>query len=183
MSAFSKPILVASGATSLLLGCLGGTALSQTPAPAGTGTTALPDIVVEAPKQTAGKQKQRPKTATVARHVVTPPTAPPAPVSPAAQLAAKGSVFDQARSNLYTTIGTTSDTISHDTIQDLPQGTNAPVEKVLLQAPGVSQDSAASGLLHVRNDHANVQFRINGVMLPDGITGFGSILDPSWIGS
>ena len=37
--------------------------------------------------------------------------------------------------------------------------------------------------LHVRNDHANVQFRINGVMLPDGVTGFGSILDPSLIGS
>ena len=30
-------------------------------------------------------------------------------------------------------------------IEALPQGTNAPVEKVLLQAPGVSQDSAASG--------------------------------------
>jgi outer membrane receptor protein involved in Fe transport len=57
------------------------------------------------------------------------------------------------------------------------------VERILLQAPGVSQDSAASGLLHVRNDHANVQFRINGVLLPDGLTGFGSILDASWIGS
>ena len=43
--------------------------------------------------------------------------------------------------------------------------------------------SAASGSIHVRNDHANVQFRINGVMLPDGVTGFGSILDPSLIGS
>ena len=52
-----------------------------------------------------------------------------------------------------------------------------------MQAPGVSQDSAASGLLHVRNDHANVQFRINGVMLPDGVTGFGSIFDASCIGS
>jgi outer membrane receptor protein involved in Fe transport/opacity protein-like surface antigen len=95
----------------------------------------------------------------------------------------KGISFDQARSNLYTTIGTTSDTISHDTIEALPQGANAPVEKVLLQAPGVSQDSAASGLLHVRNDHANVQFRINGVFLPDGVTGFGSIFDTNFIGS
>ena len=183
MSAFSKPILVASGATSLLLGCLGGTALSQTPTAAGNGTTALPDIVVEAPKQTAGKQKQRPKTASVARHVVTPPTAPPKTVSPAEQLAAKGSVFDQARSNIYTTVGTTSDTISHDTIRDLPGGTNQSVEQVLQQFPGVSQDSAASGLLHVRNDHANVQYRINGVLLPDGVTGFGSIFDTSFIGS
>ena len=95
----------------------------------------------------------------------------------------KNDAFDQARSNLFTTIGTTSDTISHDTIEALPQGTNAPVEKVLLQAPGVSQDSAASGSIHVRNDHANVQFRINGVMLPDGVTGFGSVLDTDMIGS
>ena len=104
-------------------------------------------------------------------------------ISPAAQLQAKSSTFDQSRSNLYTTVGTTSDTISHDAIQNLPQGAEQPVEKVLLQAPGVSQDSAASGLLHVRNDHANVQFRINGVMLPDGVTGFGSIFDTSFIGS
>ena len=95
----------------------------------------------------------------------------------------KGNSFDQARSNLYTTIGTTSDTITHQTIEELPQGANAPVEKVLLQTPGVSQDSAASGLLHVRNDHANLQFRINGVMLPDGVTGFGSIFDTNFIGS
>jgi outer membrane receptor protein involved in Fe transport/opacity protein-like surface antigen len=105
------------------------------------------------------------------------------PVSPAEVLTQKSNSFDQSRSNLYTTIGTTSDTISHDTIQALPQGANAPVEKVLLQAPGVSQDSAASGLLHVRNDHANVQFRINGVFLPDGVTGFGSIFDTNFIGS
>jgi hypothetical protein len=59
-----------------------------------------------------------------------------------------------------------SDTIGHDTVDALPQGTNTTVEKALLQAPGVSQDSAASGLLHVRNDHANVQYRINGIMLP-----------------
>ena len=38
-------------------------------------------------------------------------------------------------------------------------------------------------MLHVRNDHANVQFRINGVMLPDGVTGFGSILETGLIGS
>jgi outer membrane receptor protein involved in Fe transport len=163
--------------------CCGSPAMSQAPAPAGNGTTTLPQIEVIAPKQVAGTPKQKPKPREVVQRAVTRPTAPPAPISPAAQLAAKGSVFDQSRSNLYTTIGTTSDTISHDTIQNLPQGDNAPVEKVLLQAPGVSQDSAAAGLLHVRNDHGNVQFRINGVMLPDGVTGFGSIFDTSFIGS
>ena len=113
-----------------------------------------------------------------------PTAAAAATVTPAAQLNAKADAFDQGRSNLYTTIGTMSDVISHATIDALPGSTNTPVERVLLQAPGVSQDSAAaSGLLHVRNDHANVQFRINGVMLPDGLTGFGSILDAKWIGS
>ena len=105
------------------------------------------------------------------------------PVTPAEQLTEKQNGFDTARSNLYTTIGTTSDTLSRDTIEALPQGTNQPVEKVLLQAPGVSQDSASSGSFHVRNDHANVQFRINGIMLPDGVTGFGSFLDTDLVGN
>jgi outer membrane receptor protein involved in Fe transport len=151
-----------------------------TPAPAGNEPTVLPEIKVKEPKQAAKPPRQAPRV--VARSAASPPTST-APLSPTAQLQAKSGVFDQSRSNLYTTAGTTSDTISHDTIQNLPQGDNTPVEKVLLQAPGVSQDSAASGLLHVRNDHANVQFRINGVLLPDGVTGFGSVLDTSMIGS
>jgi outer membrane receptor protein involved in Fe transport len=141
----------------------------------------LPEVVVSG-------AKPKPKPLPRPRRVVARPAPPAAAAAPAAPTpvnaaAVKNDSFDAARSNLYTTIGTTSDTISHDLIQALPQGTNTTVEKILLQAPGVSQDSAASGLLHVRNDHANVQFRINGVMLPDGVTGFGSIFDPSLIGS
>jgi len=130
------------------------------------------------------REKPSPHRQAVQQHVTPPPsTTTVPPVTAAEQAKIANDHFDQARSNLYTTIGTTSDTISHNTIQDLPQGTNAPVEKVILQAPGVSQDSAASGLIHVRNDHANVQFRINGVMLPDGVTGFGTILDSDIIGN
>ena len=55
--------------------------------------------------------------------------------------------------------------------------------KCCCRRPASRKNSAASGLLHVRNDHANVQFRINGVMLPDGVTGFGSIFDTSLIGT
>jgi outer membrane receptor protein involved in Fe transport len=139
----------------------------------------LPEVVVSGAKP---KPKPRPRRV-VARPATPAAAAAPATPTPVTAAAAKNDSFDDARSNLYTTIGTTSDTLSHDQIQALPQGTNATAEKILLQAPGVSQDSAASGLLHVRNDHANVQFRINGVMLPDGVTGFGSILDPSLIGS
>jgi opacity protein-like surface antigen len=139
-----------------------------------TAPTKLPEVVVRAPKQKPQVRRVRVQPAQIA---------PAVAVTPAAQLNAKADAFDQSRSNLYTTIGTTSATITQSSIQALPGGDSQPVEKILLQAPGVSQDSAASGLLHVRNDHANLQFRINGVMLPDGLTGFGSILDASWIGS
>jgi outer membrane receptor protein involved in Fe transport len=179
--AFSAKGPLLSTSVFLLLG-FSSTAFSQADAP-GNGTTALPDIVVEPPRQKAGKPKQQPKPRTAARPAASPSTVAPTPDSPATQLAAKGKVFDEARSNIFTTIGTTSQTISHDTIRDLPLGTNQSVEQVLLQFPGVSQDSAASGSLHVRNDHANVQYRINGVLLPDGVTGFGSIFDTSFIGS
>ena len=198
MSVFTKRIL-ASGAASLIICGINGTTHAQTSTPAENppatapaenapataappqnGPTVLPETRVAAPKQAAKPAKRTQRV--VSRGAATPPQTPP-PLSPAAQLEAKSSSFDQSRSNLYTTAGTTSDTISHDAIQNLPQGAEQPVEKVLLQAPGVSQDSAASGLLHVRNDHANVQFRINGVMLPDGVTGFGSIFDTSFIGS
>jgi hypothetical protein len=147
-------------------------ALAGLPAIAGAQTQ-LPEVVVSGAKP---KPKSKP-------HPVQARAAPTAPVTPAAQLNAKANAFDQSRSNIYTTIGTTSDTITQSTIDALPQGANQTVEKVLLQEPGVSQDSAASGSLHIRNDHANVQYRINGIMLPDGVTGFGSIFDTSFIGS
>jgi outer membrane receptor protein involved in Fe transport len=135
----------------------------------------LPEVQV-----TSNRVKPKPHPAP-ARQAATAPVV--APLTPAEQLTAKSNAFDQSRSNLYTTIGTTSSTQTHATIDALPQGTNATVEKVLLQAPGVSQDTAVNGGLHVRNDHANVQFRINGVMLPDGVTGFSSILDTGMIGT
>ncbi len=149
------------------------------PAPAGNPQGASPQVAL--PQLTVTGQKQTPKPPRTTTRTATAPAA--AAATAEQQAAAKNQAFDESRSHLYTTIGTTSDTISHDTIAALPQGTNTTVEKVLLQAPGVSQDSAASGLLHVRNDHANVQFRINGVVLPDGVTGFGSIFDTDLIGN
>src|SRR5580704_15045381 len=160
-----RACLLGSSALIVLIGC----------SDAAFAQAKLPEVEV-----TANKNKPKPHPAP-ARQVATAPVV--APLTPAEQLAAKSNAFDQSRSNLYTTIGTTSSTQTHATIDALPQGTNATVEKVLLQAPGVSQDSAASGLIHVRNDHANLQFRINGVMLPDGVTGFGSILDTGLIGT
>ena len=72
-------------------------------------------------------------------------------------------------------------TLTKGTIDALPEGNDTAFDRVLLQVPGVSQDSAASGDLHIRNEHANVQYRINGILLPDGVSGFSQVLDTSFI--
>jgi outer membrane receptor protein involved in Fe transport len=66
---------------------------------------------------------------------------------------------------------------------DMSQGADAPFSQVLLRAPGVAEDSAANGDLHVRGEHGNLQYRINDVLLPEGISGFGLELDPRFVDS
>ena len=68
-------------------------------------------------------------------------------------------------------------------IEALPQGEQTTLDKILLQAPGVTQDSAAGGNFHIRNEHANVQYRVNGILLPDGVSGFSQMMETSFIGS
>jgi outer membrane receptor protein involved in Fe transport len=144
--------------------------------------TQLPEIVVSAPKE---KEKPKPKPVQVhAAPRPAPAQAPPAPaVPPVNPVTATTNTLNQGLNTIYAPIGTISTTVSHDTIQALPGGDNQTVEKILLQAPGVTQDSAASGSLHVRNEHANLQVRINGIMLPDGVTGFGTFLDTALVGN
>ena len=84
--------------------------------------------------------------------------------------------LNQARNSLSPETGGSVYRFSEQAIEELPQGQNTPLNQVLLQAPGVVQDSF--GNLHVRGDHANLQYRINGIQLPEGITGFGQVLSP-----
>ncbi len=91
--------------------------------------------------------------------------------------------LDRARNQILPDLGATAFTISKEQIASLSQGGNAPMNQVVLRAPGVAEDSAANGDLHVRGEHANLQYRINDVLLPEGITGFGLELDPRFVGS
>jgi outer membrane receptor protein involved in Fe transport len=154
-------------------------ATPTTPPPTTTPTGSqphLPQIVVTPPK-TRAKTK-----VTV--------TAPPKP-QPGAETAAQAALdkpmrsFDQARdTNLLTKLGASTYTINRDAIQRLPQGDNTPIDKLILQMPGVSYDSAASNPnFHVRNEYANVQIRINGVVVPEGVSALGPFLDSNFIGS
>jgi len=83
--------------------------------------------------------------------------------------------LDRARNALSPDTGTSQTVFDRKTIRQMPQGDATPLNQVLLQAPGVVQDSF--GQLHVRGDHANLQYRIDGIIIPESISGFGQTLD------
>jgi outer membrane receptor protein involved in Fe transport len=83
--------------------------------------------------------------------------------------------LDQARNSLSPDTGSSQYVIDEKAITALPLGASTPLNQVLLQAPGVVQDSY--GQLHIRGDHANLQYRVNGVLIPESISGFGQTLD------
>jgi len=93
--------------------------------------------------------------------------------------------LDESRDrDLLPKFGTTNYSIDQEALKTMPQGENTPLDKVLLQAPGVSYDSAISNPdFHVRNEYANVQYRINGIQLPDGVSALGPILETGFIGN
>jgi outer membrane receptor protein involved in Fe transport len=91
--------------------------------------------------------------------------------------------LNKARSQILTSVGATAYTISATQIESEAQGANAPFNQLILRAPGVAEDSAENGDLHVRGEHANLQYRINDVLLPEGIAGFGLELDPRFVQS
>ena len=89
--------------------------------------------------------------------------------------------LNPSRNKLSATTGGSSYVFGQKAIQQLPQGDNTPLNQVLLQAPGVVQDSF--GQIHLRGDHADLQYRIDGVMLPEGTSGFGQVLNPRFASS
>ncbi len=83
--------------------------------------------------------------------------------------------FSKIRNSLSPDTGGSVYHFNKSDINTMPEGDNTSFNQVLLRAPGVANDSF--GQLHVRGDHGNLQYRINGVILPEGITGFGQALD------
>jgi outer membrane receptor protein involved in Fe transport len=144
---------------------------------------ALPVALLSVFPSIAGAQEVLPEIVVQAQRPAPPrPTAAPA-ARPKNDLAFTNTKLDVARDKLSPRFGASSFDMNRAFIETLPQGTDAPINSVLLQTPGVAQDSAVNGDIHVRNEHANVQYRINGIILPDGISGFGHVLDTSFVGS
>lgn len=67
--------------------------------------------------------------------------------------------------------------ISRKEIEELPLGNNNTVAQVLQTVPSVVY--GALGQTHIRQDHANQQFRIDGVPIPEGVSStFTDIISP-----
>ena len=162
---------------------------------AANDATALPPIEVtsptEKPKRSGAKRPA--STRAVSNRGVnrTSQTAQEAPVAgtgaatPAqAALDRKMQGFDQSRDHILPKFGATSYTVDRAAIETMPQGDNQSIDKLVLQFPGVNYDSAASNPnFHVRGEYANVQTRLNGVVLPEGVSALGPVIDTSIIGS
>src|SRR6476620_6400230 len=82
--------------------------------------------------------------------------------------------LDISREQIVPSLGATRYTVGPDRLNQQARGEDAPFNQTILRFPGVAQDSF--GQLHVRGEHANLQFRINDVLLPEGIVGFGQEL-------
>ncbi|HTD10982.1 MAG TPA: TonB-dependent receptor [Steroidobacteraceae bacterium] len=89
--------------------------------------------------------------------------------------------LNEERSRIDTQTGASTYTFNAQDIQAEPGGDNVQLNQVMLQVPDAAQDSF--GQLHIRGDHNGLQFRLNGVILPDGISFFGQTLPPRMIAS
>jgi hypothetical protein len=89
--------------------------------------------------------------------------------------------LNEARTGIETQTGASVYTIDAAAISSMPGGDNSLLNQVVLQAPDVAQDSF--GQFHVRGEHDGLQYRLNGIILPEGISVFGQSLDPRLVSS
>ncbi|PYK11592.1 MAG: TonB-dependent receptor [Verrucomicrobia bacterium] len=83
--------------------------------------------------------------------------------------------LDISREAIVPNLGATRYTVGPDRLDSQAQGESAPFNQTILRFPGVAQDSFSQ--LHVRGEHANLQYRIDDVLLPESIPGFGQELE------
>ncbi|HEX3887893.1 MAG TPA: TonB-dependent receptor [Phenylobacterium sp.] len=99
-----------------------------------------------------------------------------APSDQVSEIVVTAQRLDAARTEVEPALGATSYSMPEAFINNLPSGANTELNQVILQAPGAAQDSF--GQLHIRGDHANIQYRLNNVILPEGLSVFGQALSP-----
>jgi outer membrane receptor protein involved in Fe transport len=109
-------------------------------------------------------------------------TAASPPVSaPLQEVTVTAARLDERRAGIQTQTGASTYTVNATAVAATPGGDNTLLNQVVMQAPEVAQDSF--GQFHVRGEHNGLQYRLNGVILPEGIAVFGQSLDPRLISS
>lgn len=108
----------------------------------------------------------------------TPPASTPAPTSSdqPTDIVITAQRLDAARDAILPSLGASAYIVDKAMLAKQPGGVNVSLVQILSQAPGVTLDSY--GAVHVRNEHANLQYRLNGVIVPESISGFGQTFDP-----
>lgn len=92
--------------------------------------------------------------------------------------------LDRTREQIAPALGAVQYTVGPNQIQAIPGGENASFQQVLLRSPGVVEDSF--GQVHLRGEHANLTYRVDGVLLPTSIAslgGFGQEVDTRAVNS
>jgi len=90
--------------------------------------------------------------------------------------------LDSARARITPNLGATTYTLDSEKIDSQSQGEFASFDQTFYRFPGVVQDELDKRL-HVRGEEANLQYRINGLLLPDGLSGFGQELSTKFLDS
>ena len=84
--------------------------------------------------------------------------------------------LSDARAGIQTQVGASTYTVTEKELEATPGGDNSLLNQVILQMPTVAQDSY--GQFHIRGEHNALQYRLDGITLPEGISVFGQTLDP-----
>ncbi len=137
--------------------------------------TSAPAIAQDAPTAAADPTASAPVPAARASSRKT-----PAPSGRAgSEIVVTARRLNEARESIKPSLGASTYTLTNQAIQNLPGSDNQPIQDIILQMPGVSQDQF--GQFHVRDEHNGVQYRLNGVILPESIAVFGQTLSPRLI--
>jgi outer membrane receptor protein involved in Fe transport len=123
---------------------------------------------------TSGQEAVSPVANPKPSATATPASSPTSGTATAQSVVVTSEQLDISREQIVPSLGATRYTVGPDRLDSQAQGENAPFNQTILRFPGVAQDSF--GQLHVRGEHANLQYRIDDVLLPESIPGFGQEL-------
>jgi outer membrane receptor protein involved in Fe transport len=106
----------------------------------------------------------------------------PAPATQEADSGNNAVIVTAHRVQIAPALGAKVTVVGPQQIAATPQGENAPLQQAIVHnVPSAVEDSF--GQFHIRGEHNNLTYRINGVLLPEGLNGFGQELDSRIIDS